>query len=172
MAEEKVEEVLDAALDAEHLVLADESVRAALAEMWNERRTRRCVPGCSPRWSAGPRPTRSRSPARCASAGRPTSPGPREIFAAFRVNLEESGDRLAREIASPGGAAVHRRPAGTAAPRPATRWSDRLASLDGEEQREIAAIGERYADIKPHVTAAAVVFALTPADAEAGRIQP
>ena len=49
---------------------------------------------------------------------------------------------------------------------------DRLDSLDDEEQREIAAIGARYAGIKPHVTAAAVVFALTPDDAKAGRIQP
>lgn len=48
----------------------------------------------------------------------------------------------------------------------------RLAGLDDEEQREITAIGERYRDIKPHVSAAAVVFALTPADAEAGMVQP
>ena len=49
---------------------------------------------------------------------------------------------------------------------------DRLDQLDGEEPREIAAISARYADIKPHVTAAAVVFALTPQDAADGRIQP
>ena len=49
---------------------------------------------------------------------------------------------------------------------------DRLDSLDDEEQREIAAIRARYAGIKPHMTAAAMVFALTPEDAKAGRIQP
>ena len=49
---------------------------------------------------------------------------------------------------------------------------DRLASLDEEERREIAAISARYADIKPHVTAAAVVFALTPDDATAARKTP
>ncbi len=48
---------------------------------------------------------------------------------------------------------------------------DRLASLDDEERREIDAISARYADIKPHVTAAAVVFALTPEDAAAVRSQ-
>jgi hypothetical protein len=48
---------------------------------------------------------------------------------------------------------------------------DRLDSLDDEEQREIAAIGARYADIRPHVTAAAVVFALTPEDAKARRFR-
>ena len=47
---------------------------------------------------------------------------------------------------------------------------DRLASLDEEERREVAAIEERYADIRPHVSAAAVVFALTPQDAEAGTV--
>ena len=47
---------------------------------------------------------------------------------------------------------------------------DRLESLDEEEQREVAAITERYADVKPHVSAAAVVFALTPQDAAAGTV--
>ena len=42
----------------------------------------------------------------------------------------------------------------------------RLDELDDEEAREIAAIAERYADVKPHTTAAAVVFALTRADAD------
>ena len=42
----------------------------------------------------------------------------------------------------------------------------RLDELDDEEAREIAAITDRYADVKPHTTAAAVVFALTRDDAE------
>jgi cytochrome c553 len=42
----------------------------------------------------------------------------------------------------------------------------RLEELDDEEAREIAAITDRYADVKPHTAAAAVVFALTRADAE------
>jgi hypothetical protein len=33
---------------------------------------------------------------------------------------------------------------------------------------EIEAIMQRYAGVKPHTTAAAVVFALTPEDAEGG----
>ena len=44
--------------------------------------------------------------------------------------------------------------------------SRRLDELDDEEAREIAAITDRYADVKPHTTAAAVVFALTRADAD------
>jgi hypothetical protein len=46
---------------------------------------------------------------------------------------------------------------------------DRLASLDEELGREVVSIEERYADVRAHVSAAAVVFALTPADAAAGR---
>ena len=42
----------------------------------------------------------------------------------------------------------------------------RLDELDDEEAREIAGITERYADVKPHTTAAAVVFALTRDDAD------
>lgn len=44
--------------------------------------------------------------------------------------------------------------------------SRRLDELDDEEAREIVAITDRYADVKPHTTAAAMVFALTRADAE------
>ena len=44
--------------------------------------------------------------------------------------------------------------------------SRRLDELDDEEAREIAAITDRYEDVKPHTTAAAVVFALTSSDAE------
>ncbi len=45
----------------------------------------------------------------------------------------------------------------------------RLDELDDEEAREITAIKDRYADVKPHTTAAAVVFALTRNDADGWR---
>jgi hypothetical protein len=43
---------------------------------------------------------------------------------------------------------------------------NRLDSLAEEEAREVAAIAERYQDVKPHISSAAVVFALTARDAE------
>ena len=43
----------------------------------------------------------------------------------------------------------------------------RVESLADEERRELEAIRERYTDVKPYVSAAALVFALTPADARA-----
>jgi hypothetical protein len=93
----------------------------------------------------------------------------REIFAAFRVNLRDSHARLAAEIQSQeemlftDEQQAQRR-------RDLRAMEDRLANLDAEEQREIAAVGERYADVEPHVSAAAVVFALTPDDAASGRV--
>jgi cytochrome c553 len=91
----------------------------------------------------------------------------RDIFAAFRANLRDSLAALrSREAESE-----------------AMLWADdqqkqwrrdidamqrRLDALDDEEAREIAAITDRYADVKPHTTGAAVVFALTREDAERG----
>ena len=169
MAEAKVEEVLDKALDAEDMVLADESVRAALAQTWSAddpRLRNRLLAAVARRAeSHQERVTEALRARRESDITRA-----REIFAAFRVNLEESREQLAREIQTQDellfsdDQQAQRR-------RDLRAMEDRLASLHEEEQREIAAISERYADVKPHVSAAAVVFALTPADAEAGRVQ-
>ena len=81
----------------------------------------------------------------------------RDIFSAFRTNLRESLNLLRSKEAE----------------AEAMLWADeqkqwrrdidsmerRLDELDDEEAREIAAIADRYADVKP-TTAAAVVFAL------------
>ena len=170
MSEAKAEEVLDKALDAQDLVLAGEEVRRALTDLWNS--------------DGAPLRTRLLTAmARKAKAHQDTVidalykrrdtdiARAREIFAAFRLNLQESRDRLDREIRSeeeklfPDEQQRQRR-------RDLKSMIDRLDNLDDEERREVAAIGARYAGIKPHVTAAAVVFALTPNDAKAGRIQP
>jgi hypothetical protein len=169
MSEAKAEEVLDTALDAQDLVLADADVRRELAVLWNgdgaSLRTRLLT---AMEQKAGTRLEKvldALYKRRDADISRA-----REIFAAFRANLHQSRDRLDREIRSeqeklfPDDQQRQRR-------RDLASMIDRLDSLDDEEQREIAAIGARYAGIKPHMTAAAVVFALTPDDAKAGRIQ-
>ena len=170
MSEAKAEEVLDKTLDAQDLVLADEEVRRVLTDLWNS--------------DGAPLRTRLLTAmARKAKAHQDTVidalykrrdtdiARAREIFAAFRLNLQESRDRLDREIRSeeeklfPDDQQRQRR-------HDLGSMIDRLDNLDDEERREVTAIGARYASIKPHVTAAAVVFALTPNDAKAGRIQP
>jgi superfamily II DNA or RNA helicase len=164
MAEEKAETALDHALDGEHIALADERVRDQLCDLWN-------VPDAplrvrleeSMRARAGRRhelvleQLTRRQEADVQRA--------RDIFAAFRTNLRESLARLRRaedEAAAmllPDDQQRQRR-------RDMEAMERRMDELDDEEAREIDAIKERYADVKPHTTAAAVVFALTREDAE------
>ncbi|MBA3574146.1 MAG: ATP-dependent helicase, partial [Pseudonocardiales bacterium] len=172
MAEAKVEEVLDAALDSGldsgHLTLADDGVRAALAQEWNadgsRLRTRLLTAMTRKAEARQTKVAEALDARRTADVARA-----REIFGAFRTNLRESRERLAAEIRSLEGMLFtedeqrQRR-------RDLEAMRDRLESLDEEEQREVAAITERYAEVKPHVSAAAVVFALTPQDAQAGTV--
>lgn len=169
MAEAKVEQVLDETLDADALVLAEKKVREALSDEWNadgSRLRHRLL-------SAMTRKAESRQAqvTEALETRRDTDIArAREIFQAFRINLGESRDVLAHEIRDQeeqlftDDQQAQRR-------RDLRAMEDRLDGLDMEEQREIASITERYRDIKPHVSAAAVVFALTPADAEAGSVR-
>jgi hypothetical protein len=89
----------------------------------------------------------------------------REIFAAFRINLRDSLAKLhdaeeeAASMLLPDDQQAQRR-------RDITSMNRRLESLDDEESREITEISGRYLDVKPHTTSAAIVFALTFADAD------
>ena len=169
MAEAKVEQVLDATLDAENLSLAGPDVRAGLAGLWNadgsRLRNRLLTAMTRKAESRQNQVTEALQKRRDSDIARV-----REIFDAFRINLRESHDRLSREIRAEeeklftDDQQAQRR-------RDLRAMEDRLASLDEEEQREIASIGERYRDIRPHVSAAAVVFALTPAEAATGTVR-
>lgn len=165
MAEEKAEAALDQALDRERLALADPQVRNQLCDLWN-------VPDA---------PVRLRlEESMRARAGRrhelvmeqlikrqeADTQRAHEIFAAFRTNLRESLAALKAAEDEAQGQLF-------ADPDQQRQWrrdveamNRRLDELDDEEAREIAAITDRYADVKPHTAAAAVVFALTRADAE------
>jgi hypothetical protein len=95
MAEAKVEQVLDEALDAENLTLAFEKVRTALADLWNtdesRLRTRLLTAMARKAESRQEKVTEALQARRDADIGRA-----REIFGAFRINLHESRDGLAR----------------------------------------------------------------------------
>ncbi len=168
MAEEKVANLLDDALDAENLTLAGADVRAALAERWHaeDSRLRTRLRSAMQRKAETrqDRVTSTLTDRKDSDIERA-----REIFGAFRTNLRESADRLAREITEQEGM-LFTDEQQTQRRRDLRSMEDRLAGLDEEEGREIDALGERYTDIKPYVSAAAVVFALTPADVEAGRV--
>jgi superfamily II DNA or RNA helicase len=164
MAEEKAEAALDLALDGTELDLAQESVRRQLCELWNvpdaPLRTR-LEDSMQARASRRHELVMGQLDRRQAADTRRAH----EIFVAFRTNLRDSLDLLQRaeeEAAArlfPDDQQRQRR-------RDIQGMERRLDELGDEEAREIAAITERYADVKPHTTAAAIVFALTREDAD------
>jgi superfamily II DNA or RNA helicase len=166
MAEAKAEHALDHSLDGERLTLASRRVRNELCEIWNaadaplRTRLEESMHARADRRHA--QVLEQLDKRRAADIQRA-----HDIFSAFRTNLRESLDLLR----------------GKEAEAETMLWADeqqkqwrrdidsmerRLDELDDEEAREIAAIADRYADVKPHTTAAAVVFALTPEDAKGG----
>jgi hypothetical protein len=166
MAEEKAEAALDQALDHDRLKPASKRVRDHLCEMWN-------VPDAPLRTrleaSMQTRAARRQELVmeQLTTRQRADTQRAHDIFTAFRTNLHDSLTQLRTKQAE----------------SEAMLWADdqqkqwrrdieamerRLVDLDDEEAREIATITQRYADVKPHTTAAAVVFALTPADTEEG----
>lgn len=165
MAEEKAEAALDKALDRERLSFADERVRGQLCDLWN-------VPDAplrlrledSMQARAGRRHElviEQLAKRRAADIQRA-----QEIFAAFRTNLRESLAQLRKEEYEAQGQLFTDLDQQRQWRRDIDAMSRRLEELDGEEAREIGAITDRYADVKPHTTAAAVVFALTRMDAD------
>ena len=165
MAEEKAEAALDKALDRESLTIADAQVRDQLCDLWN-------VPDAPLRVrleeSMQARAERRHDLVIEQLAKRQGADIQRakEIFAAFRANLRDSLARLKKDEDEAQGQLFTDPDQQRQWRRDTDAMSRRLDELDDEEAREIAAITERYADVKPHTTAAAVVFALTRSDAE------
>ncbi|WP_194829026.1 DISARM system SNF2-like helicase DrmD [Nocardia sp. XZ_19_231] len=175
MAETKVEDVLDEALDAENLTLASEDVRTMLAELWNTEGSRmrgQLLEAIGTRAQARQK--------RVAEALRTREDDDitraRQIFANFRTTLTESVGRLTSEIQAEEDLMALDMPEIARDQQRQRRqdlriMQDRRAGLADEEHREVEAIRDRYRDIEPHVSAAAVVFALTPADAQPGALR-
>ncbi|MDR2253192.1 MAG: SWF/SNF helicase family protein [Bifidobacteriaceae bacterium] len=163
MAADKVHALLDNALDAHRLELASKSARRRLEAAWQAdggRLRHRLEEAMTRRAAARQEAVQESLDKRLAV----DTERARAIFGAFRLNLNDSLRRLRGEEEQ----------------QQAMLWADeqqrqrlfdirqmedRLASLDGEERREIAGIKERYADIKPYVSAVALVFAIAPGDA-------
>lgn len=165
MAEEKVNTMLETVLDACDLQLAPEAVREALAARWNDAdgRLRSRLEQTMQERADKRRASVDRRLAEREQADRDRA---ERIYAAFRRNLNESLDaaRAAENETQlallPDDQARQRR-------SDIRAMEARLDALDAEEQRELSLIGERYTEVRPFVSAAAVVFALTPADAAA-----
>lgn len=163
MAEQKVNDVLERVLDSPDLQLAPRQLRAHLAGRWSSDDSRmrgRLEEAMRSRASRRQEDVTGRLEARRDG----DLDRARQIFGAFRTNLTDSVRRLRDE---------QEQQAAMLLPDDQQRQRDRdigamekrLTTLGEEEARELAAVRERYSDVKPYVSAAAVVFALTPADA-------
>lgn len=169
LAEEKVLGLLDRALDAGQHTTASETVRRHLAEAWNadgsrlhERLTNAMQRRAETR--------QQRVETLLATRQKADLDRARGIFAAFRRNLTDSIARLHTEEDE----RLDMLPLADDQRQQRTKdlraMETRLDSLDEEERRELEAIRDRYTDVKPYVAAAALVFAVTPADAAAWEV--
>lgn len=168
MAEERAEAALDTALDQEDLALAEDHLRDQLCDLWN-------VPDAPLRLrleeSMRARAERKQAQVTEQLQRRENADvqRARDIFAAFRANLRDSLARLRAEETEAQGQLFTDPDQERQWRRDREAMQRRLDELDNEEAREITAIKDRYADVKPHTTAAAVVFALTRNDADGWR---
>ena len=163
LAEEKAQALIDRALDDPNLQPVGYGVRAALSNEWN-------AVGSALRSrldAAVQRRAQTRQRAVADDLDRRRDADiirAQQIFAAFRQNLAdtltalENADRKEEEMLWADDARLQRR-------RDIAKMRDRLGSLSDEEHQEVAGLRERYADVRPFVSTAAVVFAITPADA-------
>jgi superfamily II DNA or RNA helicase len=162
MAEEKAEAALEQALDGE-LILAGPTVRAQMANLWNEEDSpirRRLEESMQDRAERRHTAVSKQLEQRAADDARRA----REIYAAFRANLRESLDVL-RRVEEEEAAKLFSDDQQRQRRKDIDSMTRRLEDLTDEEARELDSIGARYTDVKPHTTAAAVVFAVTASDA-------
>ena len=169
MAEEKVLDLLDRALDAGAHQGASPAVREHLADAWNADGSR-----LHERLTGA---VRNRAEARqkrveAALAGRRTADLERAsaIFSAFRRNLTDSLRRLKREEEEQLDMLPLADDQRVQRAKDVRAMESRLDSLDAEERREREAIEARYTDVKPYTSTAALVFAITAEDAAAWEV--
>ncbi|MEP7161507.1 MAG: DISARM system SNF2-like helicase DrmD [Dermatophilaceae bacterium] len=164
MAEDKVNDLLDRALDGTGLQLASAPVRVQLTQRWNADGSRmhaRLTEAMGRRAERRQKAVTDKlDDRRDADIDRA-----RQVFAAFRTNLGDSlralrdaEDEREFMLDLPDDQRDQRR-------RDIARMEVRLSTLGDEENREVQSLRERYADVQPYVSAAAVVFAVTPQDA-------
>lgn len=169
LAAAKAEKLMESTLDLSDLELASEPVRRRLAEDWNatDRGLRERLDDAMRKAAERKQQTvaaslKQREAADLARAS--------EIFAAFRRNLTESLARLRTMEKEAGAMLFTLEDEKRQFQRDIRAMEDRLTELETEEARELASIRERYTDVRPFVSAAAVVFALDPADATAAEV--
>ncbi|SDE20287.1 DISARM system SNF2-like helicase DrmD [Glycomyces harbinensis] len=174
LAQARTEQALDQALDRERMRLAEPAVLAALAENWNAEDSRlrtRLLDAMEVK----ARKRREQVQADLGKRKGADLDRSEEIFKAFRANLNDSVGRLGRALKEQSEALFgvdHRGEADLDREQEKQlradlrAMEDRLHDLDRQKDLERAAIEARYTDVRPHLTGAAVIFALTPEYAE------
>lgn len=168
LAEAKVEALLERTLDGANLQLANRSLREQLAAMWgaDSGRLRSRLENAMHR-----RADSRRESVRTDLGQRETADIARaeQIYSAFRANLEESVVTMKSALEEERNSLFSMNPDQLRQfGRDIDAIERRLDELSSEQDRETAELRARYVDVQPYVSAAAVVFALTPADAAAG----
>ena len=164
VAEDAVLTLLDRALDSARLTVADAGVRRHVSTRWNEEQSH-----LRERLQAdtGKRALRQQQLVTDKLGERERADAQRatQIFAAFRRNLTESIARLEAEERD---AAYQLFADDQQRQRreDLRRMGERLVELGDEERRELDAVRTRYAEVRPFVSTAAVVFAISQADAD------
>ncbi|MCZ2826683.1 MULTISPECIES: DISARM system SNF2-like helicase DrmD [unclassified Modestobacter] len=163
MAEDIAETALDTALDGGAFIAAERDLRVQLTGLWDAddgalraRLEQSMSQRAARRHTLVVEQLMKREAADVQRA--------QDIFAAFRTNLTESLSAL-EQVENDQQLSLLPDEQERQRRRDIDGMRRRLAELGDEEDREILAIRDRYAEVKPHTTAAAVVFALTPADA-------
>ena len=164
IAEEKIETLLEQALDHDDLELAPEAVRDHLALLWNAEDSR-LRPRLDEAMRTRAEQRQQRVQGRLDARRTSDEERARSIFGAFRENLVRSLRRMRAEDEQ-GEAMLFGDDAREQRRKDMRVMEQRLDSLVDEERRELDALADRYADVKPHVSAAAVLFVVTPDDAD------
>lgn len=172
LAEEKVQTLLASALDASHpLSLAGPRILERLEREWSadgSRLRERLANAVDRR-----KEVRQRSVAADLEARRESDlERAHGIFEQFRLNLRDSLEALHRQDREEGmQLALWDDDERKQRQRDIRKMEQRLDDLDAEEQRELDMIRERYRDVKPYVTIAALVFAVSPQDAQRWEVE-
>lgn len=167
LAEARLDGLLSSALDPAQLELAGPAVRRHLGEVWASdggRLRARLETETSRRADR----QQTQVEERLVERRQVDVARAHEIFSAFRRNLSETLASLEREAAEADQQlALWGNEERRQRERDIAQMRERLSDLGDEEEREIAAIEERYEDVRHYVSGVALVFAVSEEDAAA-----
>jgi superfamily II DNA or RNA helicase len=162
---ERAEELLETALDGEHLAPVTSALAGQLAEAWNdaggdglrERVSRAVADRVERRRREVEHQLEQRHEADRARV--------REIFDRFGATLRDALAQ-AQELDADPQFALFDDAERRQSERDLRQIRQRIDALEDERERELAAVDARYDEVKPLTFSAAVLFAIAPADAE------